>query len=151
MVAQTVKIINLNNVIRKFEKRARAIDQRTSEAVKETAVLGRKFAQQIVPQATGKTRANIINFQEEKQSWVILSRDGGEIAGESEIKRWNRPSGVPLNVALETGDLRALNWGKRTRPKGGHQFGFMEKTADFIRNNFGKKVRGGVKLAIEGA
>jgi hypothetical protein len=143
MAQQIVRVIGLEEVIRKFEKRARAIDQRTSEAVEETAKLGRKFAQQIVPQATGRTRANIINFPEEKQSWVIVSRTDGEIAG----GRGN----VPLNVALETGDLGALNWGSRTEPKGGHQFGFMEKTAEFIRNNFGKKVRKGIKQALEGA
>lgn len=115
---------------------AKNIQAGSDDTIRQVGELGWEYAQNLVPKDRGFTSQALVNFPEGQESWIILSGPSLD------------HSSFPLNVYLDEGDLKSLNWGNRTEPKTG-EFGFMKQTADFLDQEFSTRMNLVVERSIQ--
>jgi hypothetical protein len=130
------EVIGVEELTKKFKEIARNIPVAADETLKEVGELGWQFAQNLVPKDQGFLSEAVINFPENKETWVIISAPPRD------------HTDFPLNVLIEQGDINSLNWGNRNSPKTG-EFGFMEKTAEFLDKEFSERLNIKIERTIK--
>ena len=133
----TLQIIGFEKTINEFKRMAKNIDKNSQMALQKAGTMGAKFAREIVPSETGRTKEAILNFPLSGELWIIESNPPAD-----------HPD-FPLNVYLEQSASSALNWGDRRFPKSG-RFGFMEKTARLLDEVFTKEMNIAVEKSLKG-
>ena len=119
--------------VKNLRRIAKHINQSTQDVVENVTELGWRHARALAPFHTGELVSKIIfDFPQEKEGWIIS-------LGE-------HSSGMPLNVIFDRNEFGNMTmWGQgRERvpfePKKPSSIGFMKQTADFVRNEFSKRL-----------
>jgi len=110
----------------KLRKTARRIDKAEEDTLKEVGELGFEFALNLAPEFTGELKKAMLSFRENKESWVIVSK---QPAGDT----------IPINVMFDEGTY--------PKPRRSSSIGFMKQTKQFLEREFSQKLN----LAIERA
>jgi hypothetical protein len=113
-----IDIKGIEETKNRLHKIANSIE-RTDEVLREVGELGWQYAQTVAPEYSGALKAAIINFQENKETWIILSSQPYGDAG-------------PTNVYFEQGTY--------PNPRDPNTLRFMTQTADFLRNEFSQRL-----------
>jgi len=126
----SVDVEGLERTKQAIRKIARRIESGTPRTLQEVGEIGWVFASNQAPRFTGDLAKQIINFQENLETWVILSSPAPS------------DQGFPVNVRFDEGDFSGMTmWGPgKTRvpfkPRAVETIGFMKKTVAFLRKEF---------------
>jgi hypothetical protein len=107
---------------------AKGINKETPEVLTTVGNLGWQYVQTVAPEYTGALKAAIINFPENKSTWIIMS---------------SRPQGdkIPVHVMFEEGVY--------PNPRNPGSLRFMTQTREFLEAEFSEKLRLKVNQIIE--
>lgn len=129
-----IRLSLTENVTSKNARRRKKLPINVEVALAEASILGREFARNTAPFYTGEVRANILNFKQNKTSWVVISKTPAS------------DKGFPVNVLFETGDYSDVTG---NQPRSISTLFFMQKTAEFLKREFKRRLDFEVKEAIK--
>lgn len=129
-----LSITGLAELRQKLGRVPKKVEDAALAAMQETSIVGKEFAQGSAPTFTGAVRANILNFQQNKESWVVISK-----TPQSDFD-------FPVNVLFDTGDYPTVTGNE---PRDPNTLFFMQKTANFMEEEFGKRLNLKIRRAIQ--
>lgn len=117
-----------------LEKASKGIKVGSQKALDQISTLGYEYVMNIAPEYSGATKAGILTFKENPESWLIVSNAPTD-----------NPLNFPTNVAFEKATTEAFGnmtmWGQgRIRipfaPRTQQSIGFWSKTVEFLKTKF---------------
>jgi len=124
----TITVKGLNEVIRRFRRRAYLIDKNSKNVIEQVTREGERLAKSIAPQYTGALREAITHliFKDNKVGWIISN--------------WPKGDEIPTHIMFEEGTY--------PNPRDPNTLHFMTKTAEMLRNEFSQRLRIAVSNAL---
>lgn len=129
-----LSVTGAREIQQRFNAMPKKMKQAVFAAMQETTFVGVEFAKGVAPFYTGAVAANILNFQQNQYSWVVISRTPSS------------DNGFPVNTLFETGDYERETGNK---PRNPNSLFFMQQTSEFMEQEFIKRLGLKVKESIK--
>jgi hypothetical protein len=111
----------LKEISKKFGQLEKELNSAVNNSVEDAATFGLEEARRRVPKDTLGTFSGIRKFVFDNQGFIVSEQVVDDVNHQGQR--------IQLNQLLEEGNLRELEWGRRTEPKSG-EFHFMENTIE---------------------
>lgn len=129
-----IQITGLATAKQKLGKISAKLKDSISVAQQETAMVGEEFAKGSAPFYTGEVVNNISSFQDNQNTWVVVS------------KTPNSDKGFPVNVLFDTGEYEKLSGNS---PRDPNTLFFMRKTYDFMNDEFSRRLNFEIQSSLK--